>query len=131
MSTTQEIQAGQTVWALDPSHSVVEFSAKHMMITTVRGSFSDVKGTLVIDGASPDRSSVEAEIGVASIGTGVEQRDAHLRSPDFLDAEQFPYLTFESRRVEQTDASSGRIHGDLTIRGVTRPATTWTVRVSS
>ena len=120
---TLEQTAGVTVWTLDPAHSLVEFSAKHMMITTVKGRFADVKGTITVDEANPDRSVVEVEIDVASIDTRQEQRDAHLRSADFLDVETFPTITFRSKRVEGAHAEAGdsfRLLGDLTIRGVTR-----------
>ena len=123
MSTIAPAAAQTTTWQIDPAHSLVEFSAKHMMITTVKGRFGDVKGTLVIDDASPDGSRVEVEIGTASIDTRVEQRDGHLRSPDFLDVETYPSITFVSRRVEGAAAQAGdefRVVGDLTIRGTTR-----------
>ena len=110
-------------WTFDPTHSLVEFSAKHMMITTVKGRFAEVTGTLVLDEESPDRSRVEVEIPVASIDTRVEQRDAHLRSADFLDADSHPLITFRSRRVEGAALREGarfRAVGDLTIRGTTR-----------
>jgi polyisoprenoid-binding protein YceI len=115
-----------TTWMLDPTHSLVEFSAKHMMITSVKGRFGEVAGTLEIDEVSPDRSAVEVTIGTASIDTRVEQRDQHLRSADFLDAAQFPTITFKTRRVEGAWPSEGdrfRLIGDLTIRGTTREVT--------
>jgi len=126
MTQTAPVAETTTTWNLDPTHTTVGFSAKHMMITTVRGTFSDVKGTIVVDSANPDRSSVEAEIGVASISTGVEQRDGHLRSPDFLDADGFPAITFRSTRIEGALASPGdrfKVVGELTIRGTTREVT--------
>ena len=125
-ATTQDRAAGTTTWTIDPAHSLIEFSAKHMMITTVKGRMSDARGTLVIDAAEPDRSSVEVEVAAASIDTRSEQRDAHLRSPDFLDVERFPTVTFRSRRVEGARADEGgrfRVLGDLTIRGTTREVT--------
>src|SRR4051794_32173606 len=81
---------GQTTWEIDPKHSLVELSVKHMMFTTVKGRFADLKGTIVLDEATPANSSVEAEIAAASIDTREEQRDAHLRSADFLDVETYP-----------------------------------------
>ena len=123
MTTTATAPATATTWTLDPTHSLVEFSAKHMMITTVKGRFSDVKGTLVIDEANPAQSHVEVEIAAASIDTRVDQRDGHLRSPDFLDVESYPTITFRSKRVEGAATSPGdefRVVGDLTIRGTTR-----------
>ena len=115
-----------TTWTIDAAHTAVEFSAKHMMITTVKGRIADVRGALALDDASPDRSTVEVELDAASIDTRSEQRDAHLRSADFLNVEQFPTITFRSRRVEGAGAREGtgfRVVGDLTIRGVTREVT--------
>jgi polyisoprenoid-binding protein YceI len=107
-------------WQIDSAHSAVEFAVKHMMIATVRGRFERFSGTVDLDEADPSRSTVEVQIEAESIDTRNEQRDAHLRSPDFFNAAEFPYLTFKSKRVEQLDAAHGRITGDLTIRGVTR-----------
>jgi polyisoprenoid-binding protein YceI len=115
-----------TIWAIDPAHTLVEFSAKHMMITTVKGRFTDVKGEIHLDETRPDASSVQVELGVASINTGVGQRDDHLRSADFLDAESFGAITFASKRVEgavDRPGESFRLVGDLTIRGTTREVT--------
>jgi polyisoprenoid-binding protein YceI len=124
MTTTANTQtAGAHTWNLDPAHSLVEFSAKHMMITTVKGRFTEVTGSIVADEANPDRSTVEVRIAAPSITTGVEQRDGHLRSVDFLDVENFPEITFRSTRVEGAYAEPGdtfRLFGDLTIRGTTR-----------
>jgi polyisoprenoid-binding protein YceI len=116
----------KTVWKIDPAHTTVEFAVKHMMFTTVRGRFKDVAGTIVVDEAHPERSAVEVEIGAASIDTGVADRDAHLRSADFLDAETYPTLTFKSKRIEGAHAREGdrfRVVGDLTIRGTTLEVT--------
>jgi polyisoprenoid-binding protein YceI len=121
--TTATSESTTTVWAIDPAHTLVEFSAKHMMITTVKGRFTDVQGEIHLDETYPDRSSVQAELGVASISTGVEQRDAHLRSADFLDADSFGAITFASKRVEGAVDRPGEtfvLVGDLTIRGTTR-----------
>ena len=128
MSTVQEQAAGTGIstWQIDPSHSLAEFSAKHMMITTVKGRFGNVSGTIIVDERNPDQSRVEAEIDVASIDTRAEQRDEHLRSPDFLDAENYPRITYLSRRVEGSSRNPGdefRVIGDLTIRGTTREVT--------
>lgn len=107
-------------WQIDPSHSHVQFSVRHMMISKVRGQFERFTGTVNLDEQNVTNSSVEVEIETASINTRDPKRDAHLASPDFLDAEHYPYLTFKSKRVEQIDAANGRILGDLTIRDVTR-----------
>jgi polyisoprenoid-binding protein YceI len=109
-------------WKLDPAHSSVIVSARHMMVTTVRGRLQVADATIDFDPEHPERGSVEARIDAASIDTGVAPRDEHLRSPDSLDAAQHPHITFRSTRIEP--AGDGyRIHGDLTIRGVTRPVT--------
>jgi polyisoprenoid-binding protein YceI len=108
-------------WKIDAAHSLVQFAVKHMMFTTVRGRFTDVQGRIhCVDEADPSSASVEATIAAASIDTSDAQRDTHLRSPDFLDAEQYPTITFKSTRVEQTGEDQLRIRGDLTIRDVTR-----------
>jgi polyisoprenoid-binding protein YceI len=112
----------KTVWKLDPAHTLVEFSAKHMMITTVKGRISDVEGTIYTDEKNPKNSSVEATLKGASIDTRNEQRDTHLRSADFLNAEQFPEIRFRSKRVDG-DAKKFKLTGDLTIRDVTREIT--------
>lgn len=126
MTQTAEATRTATIWALDPTHTLVEFSAKHMMITTVKGRFTEVKGEIHMDETNPDRSFVRAELGVASISTGVEQRDAHLRSADFLDADTFGSITFVSKRIEGAVDRPGEtfeLVGDLTIRGTTREVT--------
>ncbi|HEX2140703.1 MAG TPA: YceI family protein, partial [Candidatus Limnocylindria bacterium] len=107
-------------WQLDASHSSVNVSAKHMMVTTVRGTLAIRSAVLDFDPERPEAGRVEAVIDAASINTGVEQRDQHLRSADFLDVEDHPDITFRSTRI--TPAGDGyRVHGGLTIRGVTRP----------
>lgn len=118
MAATTGAKAGTPTWQLDPTHSSVEFSVKHMMMTTVRGRFKDVKATLTGDRDHPDEAGVEATIDVASIDTGVAERDAHLRSPDFFDAESSPQITFRSTRVENPPTKEGdrfRVIGDLVI----------------
>lgn len=112
----------RTAWKLDPAHTVVEFSAKHMMITTVKGRIADVQGTIYTDEKDPKNSSVEAILKGTSIDTRNDQRDQHLRSGDFLNVEQFPEIRFETTRLEG-DKDSFRLTGDLTIRDVTRPVT--------
>lgn len=109
-----------TTWNIDPAHTTVEFSVKHLMISTVRGHFGAVSGTIVLDEANPSASSATAEVDVTSIDTRQEQRDAHLRSADFFDVEVFPKLTFTSTRIEAAGGGRYNVHGDLTIRDVTR-----------
>lgn len=108
-------------WKIDSSHSRVAFSVRHMMISNAHGQFNNVSGTVEFDEAQPTRSTVDVQIEAASIDTRDEKRDGHLRSADFFDAAQYPYLTFKSRRVEVTDDSHGKLHGDLTIKNITRP----------
>ncbi len=107
-------------WKIDPQHSTVGFTVRHLMVSKVRGSFTRYEGSIQI-GATPEESSVEATIEAASIDTRDEQRDAHLRSGDFLDAEHHPTLHFRSTGVTQTGPSTGTVRGDLTVRGVTQP----------
>jgi polyisoprenoid-binding protein YceI len=118
--TTQTAPAVST-WEIDPYHSTAEFTAKHMMVATVKGRFKIANGTLNIDEGRPERSTVTASIDVASVDSGVADRDAHLRSNDFFNAEKYPYFTFRSTRIEPGDGGNWRMHGDLTIRDVTRP----------
>jgi polyisoprenoid-binding protein YceI len=112
----------KTTWKLDPSHSTVEFSAKHLMITTVKGRITDVEGTIHMDEKNPGNSSVEATLKAKSVDTRTDQRDQHLRSADFLDVEKYPEIKFRSTRI-QGDKQSFKLTGDLTIREVTRPIT--------
>lgn len=112
----------RTAWKLDPSHTSVEFSAKHMMITTVRGRFADVEGTIYTDEQNPGNSSVEAVLKGASLDTRSDQRDQHLKSADFLDVEKFPTISFRSKRVEGS-REEFKLTGDLTIRGTTKEIT--------
>jgi len=108
------------LYALDATHSNVEFAVKHMMITTVKGRFSDVKGTVEIPAAGEPK--VDVVIGAASIDTRTEARDNHLRSADFFDVEKYPELRFASTHAQQTD-DGWKLTGNLTIRGTTRPVT--------
>jgi polyisoprenoid-binding protein YceI len=121
MTTGQQMQVSR--WQLDPAHTQVEFRAKHMMITTVRGRFADTSGTITVDEENPENSSVEVRIDARSIDTRVEDRDTHLRSEDFLNVEKHPEITFRSKRIEGAHAEPGDeflVVGDLTIRGETK-----------
>ena len=120
--TSTAVAESRSTWTIDPSHTTVEFVAKHMMITTVKGRFAELAGTIVADEANLADSSVVATLQAASLDTHSEQRDAHLRSPDFLDVEQYPEVTFKSTAIRGTKESF-KLTGDLTIRGVTRPIT--------
>ena len=107
-------------WQIDTSHSSIQFSVRHMMISTARGVFERFSGTVDADENNPTAAKVNVQIETASINTRDEKRDGHLRSPDFFDSENFPYMTFVSKRVEQTDGEHGKLIGDLTIKDVTR-----------
>ena len=111
-----------STWDLDPAHSEIEFAVRYMMVTTVRGQFHKFAVAVDFDEANPERSTVEAHIDASSIDTGVEGRDAHLRSADFFDAAAYKELTFRSTAIERS-GEGYKIEGDLTIRGQTHPAT--------
>lgn len=125
MSTAQSITAPAPViagvWEIDPSHSNVEFVARHLL-SKVRGRFTGFEGAITL-ADDPSRSSVEATIDAGTVDTHNADRDAHLRSPDFLDVERFPTLSFRSTSVAEDGEGRYRVEGDLTIRGVTRPVT--------
>ena len=110
----------RTVWKFDPAHTSVEFAVKHMMVTTVKGRFPDVEGTIIGSLEDPTDAQVEVTIKADSIDTRNDQRDAHLKSADFLDVENYPTITFKSTRIEQISENHFRLVGDLTIRGITR-----------
>ena len=118
--------AGKSTWEIDPAHTTIEFSVKHMMFTTVRGRFTDLHGTIHADETEPNRSDVMVEIQAASIDTGVADRDTHLKSADFLDVAQHPTITFRSKRVDGAYRKEGdrfKLIGDLTIRDTTSEIT--------
>jgi polyisoprenoid-binding protein YceI len=121
MSTLATPQTAVSTWNIDPAHSVAEFKVKHMMISNVKGQFAKVSGVLHHDESDPTKSRVEASIDAASLNTREEQRDAHLKSPDFFHVEQHPTLSFKSNRITQKGDGELSVAGDLTIRGVTRP----------
>ena len=110
-------------WQIDAAHSEIQFSARHMMISTVRGQFKNFTGTVEADEQNPTAATVDVQIETTSLVTGDEKRDGHLRSPDFFDVETYPAITFKSTRVEQLDAQHGKLYGNLTIRDVTKPVT--------
>lgn len=121
--TQEGIQApAEGVWEIDPGHSSVSFVARHLMISRVRGAFERFNGVITIGRVAED-SGVQATIEAASITTHDDKRDAHLRSPDFLDVERFPTLKFHSTKAERTGETSLVVAGELTIRDVTRPVT--------
>jgi polyisoprenoid-binding protein YceI len=120
MTTLAVPQTATTTWNLDPVHSVAEFKVKHMMISNVKGQFTTLTGVLSLDETNHTNSRVEASIQAASINTRDAQRDTHLKSPDFFDAEKFPTLSFKSTRIGRSGNGELAVTGDLTIRGVTR-----------
>ncbi len=107
-------------WELDPAHTSVQFKVRHMMVSNVRGDFEKVSGDVTYDEDDISRSSANITIDANSINTRVAKRDKHLKSPDFLDAEKYPFLVFRSKRVERAGEGKLKVTGDLTIRGVTR-----------
>ena len=113
----------KTTWQIDTAHSAAEFAVKHLMISTVKGYFADVQGTVTADDANPAASTVEVTIGVASIDTRDDKRDAHLKSGDFFDAEQYPTIRFTGKRINGPVDGEFTLVGDLTIRDVTREVT--------
>ena len=122
MARTTATQAATSTWELDPTHSSVEFSVKHMMMTTVKGRFSKIRGTITADEEHPEGCCVEVEIDAASLDTGVADRDGHLRSADFFDVDRYPKITFHSSRAEGDFEKEGdrfRVPGRLTIRDTT------------
>jgi polyisoprenoid-binding protein YceI len=116
----QTVPATRTTWQIDPVHTSVEFGVKHMMFSTVKGRFPGIQGTIVLDRQDPTASAVDVEIDVTSIDTRDEKRDGHLRSADFFDADKYPAIRFKSSRVERTGDDRARVHGDLTVRDVTK-----------
>jgi polyisoprenoid-binding protein YceI len=109
-----------TTWNIDPVHSHAQFKVKHMMISNVKGEFTAVSGKLELNSADITKSRVEASVDATTINTREAQRDAHLKSADFLDVEKFPVLTFKSTRISKAGAEEIKVDGDLTIHGVTR-----------
>lgn len=107
-------------WTIDTSHTRANFSVRHLMITNVHGQFDKVTGTVDFSPEDPANSLIDVKIDAASIDTRDEKRDGHLKSPDFLDVATHPYLEFKSKKVVKTSESTGKVTGDLTIRGVTK-----------
>ncbi|MER5359942.1 YceI family protein [Streptomyces sp. NPDC002785] len=108
-------------YTIDPAHSSIGFTVRHAMVTNVRGSFGEHEGSLKLDGHNPAKSAASIDVKIASVDTGIADRDGHLVSGDFFDAEKFPLMTFRSTHAEQLGGDKYRITGDLTIKDVTRP----------
>ncbi len=112
-----------SIYQIDVAHSAAQFKVRHMMIANVKGEFDKVTGTVNFDPANPSAATVEASLDVSTISTRDEQRDAHLKSPDFLDVAQYPTINFKSKKVTASSADSFTVVGDLTIHGVTKDVT--------
>jgi polyisoprenoid-binding protein YceI len=110
----------QETWQIDPMHTAAQFSVRHLGISTVRGAFTRVSGTILLDDANPAKDQIQTAIEAASVDTRVEMRDNDLRSPNFLDVQKFPTITFKSKKVEAAGAGKLKATGDLTIHGVTK-----------
>lgn len=108
-------------WQIDPAHSHIYFTVRHMMISKVRGHFPVFNGTVNYDAENPTNTTVDIEADINSINTNDEKRDNHLKSPDFFNATEFPIMHFKSTKIEQTDEENGKLYGDLTIKNVTKP----------
>ncbi|MFE4335470.1 YceI family protein [Streptomyces sp. NPDC056831] len=108
-------------YTIDPAHSSIGFTVRHAMVTNVRGTFGEHEGSLKLDGHNPANSAASIDVKIASVDTGIADRDGHLVSGDFFDAEKFPLMTFRSTHAEQLGGDKYRITGDLTIKDVTRP----------
>jgi polyisoprenoid-binding protein YceI len=117
------VTAQNTIWNIDPAHSVAEFKVKHMMIANVKGHFSKITGVLTRDESNVTNASVEVSIEAASLETRDAQRDAHLKSADFFDVDKHPFLSFKSNGIKQVQDGELSVGGDLTIHGVTRKVT--------
>jgi polyisoprenoid-binding protein YceI len=113
--------ANADTWHIDPAHTNVEFTVRHMMISNIKGQFQKTSGTITVDGNDPASAKIDATIDASSIDTRVEKRDAHLKSPDFLDVAKYPTITFKSTKVEADGPNKWKVTGDLTLHGVTKP----------
>ena len=107
-------------WQIDSSHSHINFTVRHMMISKVRGSFENFSGVVNFDEQNPGNTTVNVKVDLSSTNTRDEQRDGHLKSPDFFDVENYPTMTFVSTQVEQIDENNGRLYGQLTIKGISK-----------
>lgn len=122
-SATLPLFAQTADWQIDSAHSATQFSVRHMMVSTVRGQFGKTSGVVNFDPKNPAQAKVDVTVDVASIDTREPKRDAHLKGADFFDVQQFPTMTFKSKRIEAPGAGRLRMAGDLTMRGVTREVT--------
>lgn len=118
---TLPASAATSTWQIDPAHTAAQFSVKHLAISTVRGGFSNVKGTVILDDQDVSKSSVDVTIDVSTVDTRTPDRDKDLKSDKFFDVAHYPTMTFKSTKVEQAGAGKLKVTGDLTIRGTTKP----------
>jgi len=116
-------RAESELWSIDPAHTSVQFSIRHMMVSNVRGQFNKLGGTVDYDGKHLDKARVQAEIDAASIDTHIADRDKHLRSADFFDVEKYPQITFQSKKIVPGEGGTFHLIGDLTMHGVTKEVT--------
>ena len=123
MASTTTSPASVTTWNIDPAHSAAEFKVRHMMISNVKGTIKGLSGVLTEHATDSTLSSIEATVDVSTISTGEPQRDGHLKSADFFEAEKYPTMTFKSTKVVQKGEGEYAVTGDLTIHGVTKPVT--------
>jgi polyisoprenoid-binding protein YceI len=121
IAITVPVLAHADTWQIDPAHTNVEFSVRHMMISNVKGQFQKTSGTITINGNDPTSAKIDATIDATSINTRVDKRDAHLKSPAFLDVDKFPTITFKTTKVEAAGPGKWKVTGDLTLHGVTKP----------
>jgi polyisoprenoid-binding protein YceI len=121
LASVPALHAQAVNWRIDPLHSSAQFSVRHMMISTVRGQFGGVRGTVVYDPANPAASSVEVTIDCTTLNTGEAKRDANLKTADFFDVKRYPVMTFKSKGVEAVSPGKLKVTGDLTINAITRP----------
>ena len=115
------VLANADTWRIDPAHTNVEFTVRHMMISNVKGQFQKTSGTVITNGSDPTTAKIDATIDASSIDTRVEQRDMHLKSPEFLDVAKYPRITFKSTKIEADGPGKWKVTGDLTLHGVTKP----------
>jgi polyisoprenoid-binding protein YceI len=121
MIVAMPILAQADTWQIDPAHTNVEFTVRHMMISNVKGQFQKTSGTVTTNGTDPASAKIDATIDASSVDTRVDKRDAHLKSPAFLDVDKFPTITFKSTKVEADGPGKWKVTGDLTLHGVTKP----------
>jgi polyisoprenoid-binding protein YceI len=109
-----------SIWEIDSTHSSAQFAVRHLMVSTVRGGFGKVSGTVTLEESDPTKSAIEATIDTTSIDTRIAKRDDHLKSPDFFDVAKYPTITFKSKKIEAVGEGKFKVTGDLTMRGVTK-----------